>query len=203
MLERAIKNWIESKSYLPNNVSEAYSLFIDETKIVVSECHFYRVFPKYSKAQVIKTGGVYTGSKELIDMIVDRSFYGVNMYNSFSIDEKPIIVNNYKSKKVRVALSHKGKIPSNQIVSYKSLYKLKNIYLICCISCNGIIQYHLSEVPINTQKFNAFIQKLCSILPKQNEGRFLLIDNASFHGIDESTIECMQKKNLLSRGHLH
>ena len=67
------------------------------------------------------------------------------MKNTYSIDEKPIIVNNYKSKKVRVTSNHRGKVPSNIVSAYNMMDKLSNLYLLCCISYERIILYHLSQ----------------------------------------------------------
>ena len=116
------------------------------------------------------------------------------MKNTYCIDEKPIIVNNYKSKKIRVTSIHSGKVPSNAIESYNMLDKLSNLYLLCCISCDGIILYHLSENPIDTSKFNAYMHRLCSTIPENESGPYLLIDNATFHSLDEFVKQEMQKK---------
>lgn len=55
-----------------------------------------------TRIQKIKTGGVYTRTNELIDVKVLRSFCDINMSNTIAIDEKPIIINNYKQNSVRV-----------------------------------------------------------------------------------------------------
>jgi transposase len=118
------------------------------------------------------------------------------MHNTYAIDEKPIIINNFRQKEVRVAFVNKGKMASNKVHTYKFLDGLSNIYLICAITSNCVVLYHLSDTPITTQIFNAFILGLCNRIAHAEKGKFLLIDNASFHGIDESVKEIMKGKNL-------
>lgn len=89
---------------LPNEISDSYALFLRETQTKVSRSYFFEIFSQYTKVQVVKTGGVYTKNNDIVETIVKRSFYGVNMKNTYSIDEKPIIVNNYKSKKFELLL---------------------------------------------------------------------------------------------------
>ena len=196
MLKTTIANWIESKKFFPVEISDAFSLFLKETKIDVSRSYFFQIFSEYTKAQVIKTGGIFTRSSDIIETIVQRSFFGVTMNNTYAIDEKPIIIENYKSKKVRISKNYKGKVPANLISTYKMLDHLKNVYLICCISCNSVVQYHLSECPINTLIFNAFMHQLCSNIKPSEYGRFILLDNASFHGLDGIVIDEMEKNKL-------
>ena len=195
-IKRTIENWIEDKKYFPCNISESFSMFAKDENTNCSKSYFYDKFAHLTKTQVIKTGGIYTKSKDIIDTIVQRSIYGVNMKNTFSIDEKPIIINNYRSKKVRVASTHSGKVPSNKIESFKAFDKLKNIYLLCCITYNSVFSYYLSETPINTDIFNYFLFNLISNIQTKEYGQFLLIDNASFHGIDEVITEYMQVKKI-------
>lgn len=194
MLKKEIEQWADSKKNLPNEISDSYALFLRETQTKVSRSYFFEIFSQYTKVQVVKTGGVYTKNNDIVETIVKRSFYGVNMKNTYSIDEKPIIVNNYKSKKVRVTSNHRGKVPSNIVSAYNMMDKLSNLYLLCCISYEGIILYHLSENPIDTAKFNAFMHKLLYSIPKNDFGQFLLIDNATFHSLDEFIKQEMKKK---------
>ena len=163
MLKRAIINCINEKGHLPTTYTDAFNLFIKETKLDVSKVHFFEIYRNATRIQKIKTGGVYTRTNELIDVIVQRAYFGVNMNNTISIDEKPIIINNYKQNSVRVKKSNIGKIPSSSISSFKFLDKLSNVYLLCAISCNCVVHYYLSNEPINTKSFNAFIHKVSSL----------------------------------------
>lgn len=195
MYKRAITKWLKGTLHVSNDITKAYSDFTTETGLQVSRSHFFNVFSNITLVQNIKTGGVYTRSDELIDVLVMRSYFGVNMHNTYAIDEKPIIVNNYKSKSVRTLKKHKGKIASNKVHGFNFLDKLKNVYLICCITCNCVVLYNISESPINTIKFNAFLKRLVSIINVQ-KGNFLLIDNASFHNVDESIKDLMAEKRI-------
>lgn len=196
MLKRAIINWINEKGNLPTTYTDAFNLFIKETKLDVSKVHFFEIYRNATRIQKIKTGGVYTRTNELIDVIVQRAYFGVNMNNTISIDEKPIIINNYKQNSVRVKKSNIGKIPSSSISSFKFLDKLSNVYLLCAISCNCVVHYYLSNEPINTKSFNAFIHKVSSLIKADEKRTFLLIDNASFHGINDFVREFMQEKRF-------
>lgn len=195
MFKRAIAKWMELKLHVPNDIIKANSDFITETGLQVSRSHFFNVFSNITLVQNIKTGGVYTRNQEFIDVIVQRSYYGVNIENTYAIDENSIIVNNFKQKSVITLKKHKRKIPSNQVHGFNYLDKIKNAYLICCITCNCVVLYHISETPINTTKFNAFLRKLVSMI-NSPRGNFLLIDNASFHGVDESIKELMMEISI-------
>lgn len=196
MMKRAILNWIDEKKHLPTTYTEAYNSFIQETKLIVSKVYFFEIFSNATRIQKIKTGGVYTRTNELIEVIVLRSFFGINMNNTIAIDEKPIIINNYKQNSVRVKKTNIGKIPSSAVSSFKYLDNLSNLYLICAISCNCVVLYYLSYHPINTKIFNIFIHKVCSLIKTSEKRNFLLIDNASFHGINDFIKETMQEKKL-------
>ncbi|KAK8871080.1 hypothetical protein M9Y10_008993 [Tritrichomonas musculus] len=192
ILKRAILNWINEKSYLPTTYTDAFNLFTRETKLIVSKVHFFEIYSKATRIQKIKTGGVYTRTDDLIEVIVQRSFYNVNMLNTISINEKPIIVNNYKQNRVRVKKSTIGKNPSSSVSSFKCLNKLSNLYLICAISCNCIVLYYLSSEPINTKTFNTFIHKVCWLIKVSDKRNFL--DNASFHGVSDFTKDFLHEK---------
>lgn len=196
MLKNEIESWTNEKIYHPKDIKEAYIKFCKETGISVSQSHFYNIFSNLTRIQTIKTGGVYTRSSQFIDTIVQRSFYGITMHNIISIDEKPIIIKNYKQTTIRTDTKHKGKVPSNKIKSFKSLDNIKNVYLLCAITCNSVFLFHLSDEPIDTLKFNAFLSKLCSRISNDNEYCFFLIDNASFHTISETIHETMKEKKV-------
>ena len=92
------------------------------------------------------------------------------MTNTISIDEKPIIISKLKQKSVRIPKNHRGKVPSNTIKTFKLLDNLNNLYLLCAITFNGVFLYHLSDSPIATAKFNAFLLKLSSLINFENQG---------------------------------
>ena len=196
MLRNQIESWVNAKIFYPNQLSDAYSLFINETNAKVSKTHVNNIFSNLTRIQKIKTGGIYTRSKDLVETIVQRSIYGVSMMNTVSIDEKPIIINNLKQKSVRISKKHRGKMPSNKIKSFKLLDNLNNLYLLCAITFNGVFLYHISDTPITTTIFNAFLLKLSNLINYESNGRFVLIDNASFHGIEEIVQNAMRFKKL-------
>lgn len=195
MLKRAIENWANEKIYYPEQFNDAYLMFCRDTNINVSKTHFYNIFSNITRIQKIKTGGVYSRSEELVDTIVQRSFFGVNMLNTIAIDEKPIIIKNYKTTSVRTNINHKGKIPSNKVQAFKHLDRLSNLYIICAITYKGVLLYHISETPINTLKFNCFLKRLTTKINNENNC-FLLVDNASFHSIDEEIKRVLGIHNL-------
>lgn len=196
MIKKAIENWVNERIHFPNAINESYSEFINETGLDVSLTHFNNIFTNITRIQIIKTGGVYTRSAELIKTIVERAFFGVHMKNVIAIDEKPIIIKNYKQKTVRVSASFKGKMPSNKVKTFNFLEKLQYIYLICAITYDSVFLYHLSNEPINAIKFNAFLHHLCTKVKKGENGKFLLIDNASFHNIEECNKDIMKEKKI-------
>ena len=118
MLKQAIEKWAKSKPNLPNDITRCFKLFISETDIDISRSHFFNIFTNLTRVQVIKTGGVYVRNDDLIQTIIQRSFFDVVMEKTISIDEKPIIINNLKETKCRVEKTHKGKIPSNKVTYF-------------------------------------------------------------------------------------
>lgn len=127
MLKQAIEKWVKSKPNLLNDITSCFQLFISETDIDVSRSHFFSIFTNLRRVQVIKTGGVYVRNDDLIQTIIQRSYFGIGMEKTISINEKPIINNNLNEIKCRVEKTHKGKIPSNKVTNFKSLEKLSNL----------------------------------------------------------------------------
>ena len=123
----------------------------------ISKTHFHNLYSELTRIQVVKKGGVYTRSSDMVRTLVQRSFYHVCMENVISIDEKPIVIKNYKQKTVRVSKEHRGGLPSNKVHFYNYLDNLKNVYIICAITHECVLLYHISDQPINTIKFNAYI----------------------------------------------
>ncbi|KAK8861049.1 hypothetical protein M9Y10_012741 [Tritrichomonas musculus] len=76
---------------------------------------------------------------------------------------------------------------------------LSNLYLLCCIAHNAVFLYHLTETHINTQILNAFFHNLVSNIKEIEYGQFLLIDNASFHSIEDFIIDNMKQKFGITR----
>lgn len=60
-----------------------------------------------------------------------------------------------------------------------------------------VLLYHLSTEPINTKKFTVFLHNICFKASDNKKGIYLLIDNASFHTVNESikTIVCSYSSN--------
>lgn len=102
----------------------------------------------------------------------------------------------YKQKTIRTGIKHKGKIPSNKIPTFNLLENIRNVYLLCAISYNSVFLFLISEEPINSITFNAFLHKFCSRINEDNEYGFFLIENASFHSIDDIIIEKMKAKKV-------
>ena len=118
MLKNTIIKWINEKDHLPTNIQDAFITFCKETKVEVSRSHFFNMYSNHTRIQKIKTGGVYTRSNELINVIVSRSFYGVHMHNTIAIDEKPIIISKFKQANVRISKTNFGKISSQKVPSF-------------------------------------------------------------------------------------
>ena len=53
----------------------------------ISKTHFHNLYSELTRIQVVKKGGVYTRSSDMVRTLVQRSFYHVCMEN-VSIDEK-------------------------------------------------------------------------------------------------------------------
>ena len=57
MLKKKREKWADLKKYHPNEISESYTSFVEETQTKVSRSYFFEIFSQHTKVQVIKTGG--------------------------------------------------------------------------------------------------------------------------------------------------
>jgi hypothetical protein len=75
---------------------------------------------------------------------------------------------------------------------YRPLYKMLKggpIYLIAVVSGRGLVCYHLRDSAFCKDSFTAFCKRIAESVPRDAKGRWLLLDNASFHALDEFTWE--------------
>jgi hypothetical protein len=171
-----------------------YALFPSDTSNQqISYEHFRIIMNEISKVKVVKTGGADCKLPQLAGVLVQRILSGVRAENTISIDEKCFILKNKIPWKIRCLKDHHFPI-------YLPIFKNLNIppiYLICCISLEGIPLFALSNDPINTLTFNAFIYKLFKSHGYQESPKFFLLDNAKFHQIETPVQEHIYSMNFL------
>lgn len=158
----------------------------------VSYRQFVRISSQITKKKTIKTGAAECRISDIPTVIADRIYFGIRHNNVYSIDEKPFIPKKFSVNSVIVPKNYNSQV-------YKAIHNLKNlspIYLIMATTYKGITLYALSDLPFSTISFNGFLLKLSSVLPIHHERCFVLIDNASFHDIDENVKESLMEKNL-------
>ena len=59
--------------------------------------------------------------------------------------------------------------------STDQLYNINPVYLLCAISYNTAVLYHISDCPIYADAFNAFIWKLNDKIPNNTQNLFLFM----------------------------
>ena len=154
-LENSIKQFYETLR--PNfNMTILHSIYKKETGNEVSYQYFAEISKKYSSVRTVRTGGVEIRIFQLAQVISDRAYYNINVFNTISIDEKPFILKNYMIRSCRTSKNFKGSI-------YKSLYfgyKMKPVYLLAAVSCYGVICYKLYDSPVTNEDFCSFLVHL-------------------------------------------
>lgn len=161
--------------------------FQKETGCNISYNQFRLQTQKVTKIQNIKTGGYFVKMQDFINMTVTRSSHHIGFANTICIDEKPFIPKKYTVKNLRVHNTFRGKGTAKFVNAPDPLRNISPIYLLCAISNCTVVLYHLSDRPIDSEIFNTFIWKLSDQFPDNHENLFFLCDNASFHGITNTT----------------
>jgi hypothetical protein len=186
-LYRAIESWYEKPRAGCLNV-ELGPKFILETGLDVSQAYFDRVTRECASKRVIKTGAADCKPEQIPAVIADRACFGIDAGNVVPCDEKPI---NMKAYIARTIIMNKTS-PKRPV--YRPLFKILKtspIYIVCAITLAGVLCCALNDDPYNTLTFNAFLVHLVSAIHRDGTRRWLLLDNASFHGISEVVKEMM------------
>jgi hypothetical protein len=121
-----------------------------------------------------------------------RAVYRITAYNTVSIDEKPFSPKKYAPTCVWQRRDQTGRI-------FKPLHKMLQqapVYVIAAVDVRGLVRVALSDAPIKTETFNVFIHGVLEYIPCDGVERWILIDNASFHALDDATEEELGKKNV-------
>ena len=79
-------------------------------------------------------------------------------------------------------------------LSTRMLVEPGPIYLIACVCVRGLVLFALSDEPFTTRAFNAFLLRVTEVLPRDGQRRFLLIDNATIHAIEDVVEEELAKR---------
>lgn len=195
-LRLAINDWylLSPKKSVP--IKELWELFIKETKLEVSYNYFLKTTNKITKVQSIKTGGYYARFTDFIQMTVNRSFNFVRFDNTISIDEKPFVPKKFFNKNLRVHASFRGKATAQFLQSTNPLKNLIPYYLLCAISCEKVVLFHINDNPINSQIFNSFIEKVSQEFPQNQRDIYFLFDNATFHNVDKKIEEDLNNNKI-------
>jgi hypothetical protein len=157
----------------------------------ISYEHFRRLSKMATKTKTIRTGAADCNCDDIPGIFVARAIFGITADNVLAIDEKPFVLRKLTPSKVMVLKEHTGKV-------YKPVFKslnMKPFYLIACIRATGLVLFALSNDPYNTLSFNAFMTKLTELV-YPDESRFVLLDNASFHGLFEDTKLALGRQRL-------
>lgn len=137
-------------------MSILHELYQKEYHRRISLRYFQSLSKKITSVKTVRTGAVEIKLDKLSATIAERAFYGVFMYNTVSIDEKPFIPKQYLVRSARVLKDSKEQI-------YKSLlYALKNklIYIIAAVNCRGVMQVKILDDPVTKDDFEAFLVHL-------------------------------------------
>lgn len=194
-LNDKVEDWYRESPKRAVSLKLLCNRFIQETGNNISYNHFRQQSNKVTKVQNIKTGGYYVRFNNFVDMTVSRAMHNVTMSNTICVDEKPFIPRKYKVKNLRVHKSFTGRGTASLVNSTDQLHNINPVYLLCAISHYTVVLYLISESPIDTDTFNAFIWKLNDNFPNNTQNLFFLCDNASFHGIKEITQNHINNNN--------
>lgn len=186
-LNDKVEDWYKESPKRAVSLKLLWKSFMQETGNNISYDHFRQQSNNVTKVQNIKTGGYYVNFTNFVDMTVSRAMHNVTMNNTICIDEKPFAPRKYNVKNLRIHKSFKGRGTACLVKSTNQLHNINPVYLLCAISSYNVILYHISESPIDTNTFNAFIWKLCDQFPNNTQNLFFLCDNASLHGIKDIT----------------
>jgi hypothetical protein len=159
-------------------------MFYDETHLIVSYSYFCRCVDRLTAQKTVRTGAADMDLRNLPEVVMERAFYGISWHNTWVIDEKPFVL--------RKSAPHSYYIAKDAPLGplYRPLYKMLKggpVYLIAVVCVRGLVCYHLSDSPFNSRSFSAFCKRMVEYVPRDGKRRWLLMDNASFHNLDEFT----------------
>jgi hypothetical protein len=185
MIARAVHDW-----YQIPRAKIAFSLlcaaFREETGYTISNSWFRKLSHVFATERTIRTGAADCHLADLPEIFVERAFYRIVAQNTIAVDEKPWLLRKIAPKSFLV-----GKDVAIGPI-YKPLHTMLKgspVYMICAVAVSGVLLYALSDVPFVIDTFNAFLLRLIELIPRDRQRRWLLVDNASFHAIDEMVAE--------------
>lgn len=194
-LTSKVDEWYKQSAKRAVSLKQLCQHFQKETDCQISYNHFRVLSNNVSKVQNIKTGGYYVRFNDFVEMTVSRAINGVNFNNTICVDEKPFAPKKYRCKDLRVHKSFKGRGTATMVNSTDQLHNISPFYLICAISNSNVVLYYISEKPIDSEIFNTFLWKLNDQFPHNDEKKYFLCDNASFHGVTEITQNYLNSNN--------
>lgn len=180
-----IKRWWAKCPQRSIPIIHLYAMFKEQTNVKCSYQYFKKITDKFTKVQSIKTGGYFTRNIDIANVIAGRACNYVNAQNTICLDEKPFIPKKFSAKWLRVCRTFTGKATANKVKCTNPLKDLSALYLICAISSKKVVLYSVLEEPVNKETFNAFLWALVNHIPYEGKRKYILFDNASFHGLED------------------
>jgi hypothetical protein len=183
MVREQIKAWFaEGRPAVQRRVLRGK--FIRDIGTRVSESYFRTVVAREITERTVRTGAMDMIPRTLAQVLAERAFYRILARNTIAIDEKPIKMANYAPHSIFI----EKEAARRHGPTYKPIHKARTggpVYLLSAVGVSGVVAYALSDEPYTTESFNAFVLVVCSRLPPPDDRDFwwLLLDNASFHGI--------------------
>ena len=163
--------------------------------INISRSYYMKIAPSILRVKTIKTGGCNCNQSDIIECIINRALFGLNMKSALAMDEKIFAPKNYKNPKAVVHFDHKGFLRG----TFQKVKDDSFINLELCVNAKGIVAYSILERPSNESLFDEFINvlldKLCNLDTSFAHG--LVLDNGKFHQITTQTKLRMKNMNLM------
>lgn len=188
--KQEVYDFFQTHTLLPSR-NYQHAVFCEEHG-KISKRYFNGLARKYSKTVSLKTGGVNAKTSKIVECIIERTNKGVNYSNTLSYDEKVFAPRNYVPSSVTVGITHTGPVPSNFIkFQHTEFFTLQMI-----ITSDAILFWRIIKGSVNKELFNKFFIKIISLIPNDFKTRFIVLDNASFHQIEEKTHQLYAEKNI-------
>ena len=194
-LSKKVEEWYKKSPKRGVSLKILWNQFKKDEDQDISYNQFRIISNKVTKIQSIKTGGYFVRFNDFIDMTVARACNNIQKGNTICIDEKPFVPKKYRCRNLRIHISFTGKGTAALVNTPDPLHNISPMYLLCAISHLKVVLYHISEIPIDSDIFNAFLWKLGDQFPQNSENLFFLCDNASFHNISEITQQYLNNNN--------
>jgi hypothetical protein len=192
VVARAVKRFLETPRPGIKRI-DLQQWFESETGIDIDYSYFRVLVKKFGRKRTVRTGMVDCRLGDLPEVFIERAMWGICAENVIAVDEKPWLL-----RKVAPSSYWVGQgVATSEL--YKPLHKLLNaspIYMICAVAKGGVVIYALSDKPYTIPLFNQFLLRLALAMPADGFYRWVLMDNASFHAIDEETLEAMGEVSL-------